>query len=87
MEIALIGIGILASVILYKIGYNKGKQDGHTVGYSHGMFNANELLNEKKAIEDAERSKPFVGVKHRLSGGFREPIRSDHSTTEPAWLG
>lgn len=77
MEIALIGIGILASVIMYKTGYEKGKKDGHTVGYSHGMFKANELINEKKAEEDAQRNKPFAGVKHRLA---RPP-------KEPAWIG
>lgn len=83
MEIALIGIGILASVILYNIGYKKGKQDGHTVGYSHGMFKANELINEKKALEDAENRKPFVGVKHRLARS-PQPVRCSQ---EPAWLG
>jgi|LauGreDrversion4_2_1035121.scaffolds.fasta_scaffold08827_4 hypothetical protein len=83
MEIALTGIGILASVILYKVGYNKGKQDGHTVGYSHGMFKANELINEKKALENAERSKSFVGVKHRLARE-PQPIRCPQ---EPAWIG
>jgi len=78
MEIALTGIGILASVILYKVGYKKGKQDGMTVGYSHGMFKANEMINQKKADEQFESSKKsFAGVKHRLS----------HCPKEPAWLG
>lgn len=83
MEIALIGIGILASVIMYKTGYEKGKKDGHTVGYSHGMFKANELINEKKAEEDAQRNKPFIGVKHRLARN-PQPVRCSQ---EPAWLG
>lgn len=77
MEIALIGTGILASVIMYKIGYQKGKKDGQTVGYSLGMFKANELINEQKAKQDAERNKPFAGIKHRLA----------RSPKEPVWLG
>jgi hypothetical protein len=74
MEIALIGSGILASVILYKVGYNKGKQDGHTVGYSHGMYKANELINEQKSNENKDLRKPFVGVKHRLARCPKEPV-------------
>jgi hypothetical protein len=77
MEITLIGLGTLASVIMYKIGYKKGKQDGHTVGYSHGMFKANELVNQQKLDETKELRKSFVGVKHRLT---RVP-------QEPVWLG
>jgi hypothetical protein len=76
MEFILTGAGILASVILYKVGYDKGKKDGYTVGYSHGMYKANELVNQQKA-ENAERIKPFVGVKHRLA----------RSPKEPVWLG
>ena len=75
MEIALIGSGILASVIMYKLGYKQGKTDGVTVGYSHGMFKANELINKKKADEEIERNrKSFVGVKHRLARQAKEPV-------------
>lgn len=75
MEIVLIGSGILASVIMYKVGYAKGKQDGMTVGYSHGMFKANELVNKQKADEEIEKyRKSFAGVKHRLSRPAKEAV-------------
>jgi hypothetical protein len=78
IELVIAGAGILSSAIFYKLGLKKGKEDGYTVGLSHGMFKANELINEKKAFEDGNRNrKSFEGVKHRLN----------RSHQEPAWIG
>lgn len=78
MEIALIiGTGILSGFLGYRIGYGKGKKDGHTVGFTYGMFKANELANEDiKRPTVPSKPKAFNGVKHRL------PLPEQ----EPAWI-
>jgi hypothetical protein len=79
MELVLIGTGILASVVTYKIGYSKGKKDGYTVGHNHGMFKANELIAKEKARVGDVSPRSFVGVKHRLAEA--------KSSKEIAWIG
>jgi len=79
MELVLIGSGILASFITYKIGYTKGKKDGYTVGHSHGIFKANELIAKEKARVRDVSPRSFVGVKTRLPEA--------RSAKEIAWIG
>ena len=74
MEFLIIGSVVMASVVIYKIGHTHGK----TLGHTNGLNEAIRLQKEQKIREQAQRAKPFVGVKTRISPAY---------TQEPAWMG
>ena len=55
MELALLGAGVISSVLLYKHGKKKGQEQGYTLGYDHGIFKAQEfaeILAKQRTINE-----------------------------------
>lgn len=69
MELALIGAGVISSVLLYKHGKKKGKEQGYTLGYDHGIFKAQEfaeIIAKQQAINEKLASGHKPSNKHRF---------------------